>query len=109
MWMGPLQGEGIVDSMLAELPNMVFGTHRQMEKMLNLLKIEPETCSFYDYHVIAQKLHMSPPRMDELIEGLNNAGYTTTKTHFCGTGIKTLAPIEEIEGWIRSWNAERGL
>ncbi|HJJ48245.1 MAG TPA: tRNA (guanine(10)-N(2))-dimethyltransferase [Methanocorpusculum sp.] len=109
MWMGALQGDGIIDAMLQILPSMQFGTARQMEKMLNLLRIEPDTATFYDYHIHAQKLHLSPPKMTELINGLNEAGYYTTKTHFSGTGIKTLAPIEVIEDWITTWNREHNL
>lgn len=109
LWMGPLQDENVIDTMLELLPDMAFGTKRKMEKTLHLLKEEPQTCSFYDYHVISQKLRLSPPNMTELIDGLNAAGYYTTKTHFCGTGIKTLAPMEVIEEWISAWNQEKNL
>lgn len=106
MWMGRLQGEGVIDKMLEELESAELGTKKEMEKFLTMLKAEPDTCSYYDYHIIAKALKMSPPNMIEMIDGLNSLGYYTTRTHFCLTGIKTSAPLDVIEKWICDWNAK---
>ena len=67
---------------------------------------EPETCTFYDYHIISRNLRLSPPAMDEMIAGLNERGYYTVRTHFAVTGIKTTAPLHIVEEWILNWNKE---
>ncbi len=109
LWMGPLQDKEILESLRAILPSMQFGTAKQMDKLLCQLLGEPDTCTFYDYHVISRNLRVSPPAMDEMIAGLNDLGYYTVRTHFAVTGIKTTAPLTIIEEWIRSWNEVRGL
>ncbi len=109
LWMGPLQDKEIISSLLEKLPSMQFGTAKQMDKLLSQLLREPETCSFYDYHVVSRNLRVSPPAMDEMLDGLNDLGYCTVRTHFSCTGIKTTAPIHVIEAWILAWNKERNL
>ena len=109
MWMGPLQDKAILASLLETLPSMQFGTAKQMHKLLRQLLAEPETCSFYDYHVIAKNLRVSPPAMDEMLAGLNDIGCSAVRTHFAVTGIKTTAPLHAVEDWIRCWNEKRNL
>ena len=107
--MGPLQDKEIISSLLEKLPSMQFGTAKQMDKLLSQLLREPDTCSFYDYHVVSRNLRVSPPAMDEMLDGLNDLGYYTVRTHFSVTGIKTTAPLHVIEAWILAWNKERNL
>ncbi len=104
LWMGKLQGEGIIDAMLASLPQMVFGTARQMEKLMKVLNAEPDIGVFYDYHAITRALKLSPPNLDAYIAGLNEAGYYTTRTHFCVTGLKTTAPLSVLKEHLIRWN-----
>ncbi len=106
LWMGPLQEKEVLAEMQTALTDMQFGTKRQMEKMLTFLLAEPDTCTYYDYHIISRNMKVSPPNMEELIASLNEAGYYTTRTHFCDTGIKTTAPLPLIEEEIRLWNAK---
>ncbi len=101
MWMGKLQGEGIIPAMLNNLPKMQFGTARQMEKQLTLLNDELDTGFFYDYHVICKSLKVSPPNIDSFLERMKARGYPTTRTHFSGTGIKTVAPLSVLEDELR--------
>ena len=104
--MGPLQEKEVLAEMQEILPELQFGTKRQMEKLLTYLLAEPETCTYYDYHIVSRNMKVSPPNMEELIASLNDAGYYTTRTHFCDTGIKTTAPLHVIEEMIRLWNKE---
>ena len=104
--MGKLQGEGIIDSMLENLPEMEFGTKRQMEKFLRILKDEPECGFFYDYHAICREIRVSPPNMDALIERLNEMGHVTARTHFHPTGIKTAASLAVLMEVLQNWEAE---
>jgi len=101
LWMGPLQGEGIISAMLEKLPTMHFGTARKMEKQLSLLNEELNVGFFYDYHAICKSLKVSPPPMDEFIRRMCDKGFKTTRTHFSGVGIKTEAPLSALEDELR--------
>ena len=68
-----------------------------MEKFLSMLHDEPDTCFFYDYHAICKALNVSPP-MDAFLEMVRDAGFEASRTHFCGTGVKTTAPPAVLEG-----------
>jgi tRNA (guanine26-N2/guanine27-N2)-dimethyltransferase len=109
LWMGPLQDKEIIASLIEKLPLMRFGTVKQMDKLLRQLFNEPETCTFYDYHVISRNLRVSPPAIDELITGLSDLGYYSVRTHFSATGIKTAAFLHIIEEWILAWNEKQNL
>ena len=106
LWMGPLQEKEILTELQTLLPDMEFGTKKQMEKLLTFLVAEPETCTYYDYHIVSRNMKVSPPKMEDLIGSLVEEGYPATRTHFCDTGIKTTAPLPLIEEKIRIWNDE---
>jgi tRNA (guanine26-N2/guanine27-N2)-dimethyltransferase len=103
LWMGKLQGEGIIDAMLENLPSMQFGTGRQMEKFLNILKDEPDCGFFYDYHAICRDIRVSPPKMEDFVAKLNDMGYVTARTHFHPTGIKTSASLGVLTEVLKDW------
>lgn len=107
LWMGSISDKQVIRSMIGSLPDMKLRTEKKIEKMLNLLISEPEGCSFYDYHVISKTLKMSPPNMSEMIDGLNDLGYKTARTHFAPTGIKTEASLDVLEKWIIDWNKKK--
>ena len=98
LWMGKLSDKDVISSMLENLPSMQFGTKRKMEKSLSMLHDEPDTCFFYDYHAICKALKVSPPAMDEFLEMVRDAGFEAARTHFCGTGVKTTAPLSVLRG-----------
>ncbi|MBS3169411.1 hypothetical protein J4210_02915 [Candidatus Woesearchaeota archaeon] len=47
---------------------------------------------YYDLHEIARKLKKDPPRMENILKKIK-----AVRTHFSGTGIKTMASLEEIK------------
>ena len=75
---------------------MTLGTKKELLKILTICREELPTSSFYDYHILAQKLATSPPAIDAVIEHLRAAGYAASRTHFSGTGLKTDAPLPEL-------------
>lgn len=102
MWMGPLSDKTVVAGMQEMLPSMRFGTAAKMEKFLAMLHDEPDTCFFYDYHAICRSLKVSPPAMDTFLAAVEAKGYTATRTHFSGTGIKTTAPLDVLESCLQT-------
>jgi tRNA (guanine26-N2/guanine27-N2)-dimethyltransferase len=83
---------------------MELGTKKVLSKLISVCETELPTASFYDYHHMAKKLNISPPPVDTIIERLRGAGFSASRTHFSGTGIKTDAPLKEI---YESFSARR--
>lgn len=104
---GPLfLGRIASDEMLAQmqelLPSLELGTKKELAKILETCREELPTSTFYDYHMLAQKLSTSPPRIEDVLERLRAAGYAASRTHLSGTGIKTDAPLTVLNDCIRS-------
>ncbi|HJJ55817.1 MAG TPA: tRNA (guanine(10)-N(2))-dimethyltransferase [Methanocorpusculum sp.] len=108
LWVGPLQNKKVVLSLIQLLPNTQFKTVNQMDKLFNQLLQEPDTSSFYDYHIISRYLRVSPPPIYDLISELHALGYIdTVRTHFSLTGIKTSAPLQIIQDLILNWTKNK--
>jgi tRNA (guanine26-N2/guanine27-N2)-dimethyltransferase len=93
LYLGKLFDDEILGQMQEHLAGMTLGTKKELLKILTLCREELPTSSFYDYHMLAQKLATSPPAIDAVIERLRAAGYAASRTHFSGTGVKTDAPL----------------
>ncbi|MEN6444034.1 MAG: tRNA (guanine(10)-N(2))-dimethyltransferase [Methanoregula sp.] len=101
LWLGSLMKPEILDQM-NDLPmGMELGTKKELQKIIATCREELPTSSFYDYHHLAQILKGSPPDITVVLDRLRADGYAATRTHFCGTGIKTDAPLSVIFGAIR--------
>lgn len=64
-------------------------------KYLGLWRSEIDTPFFYDNDEVSSTLGMSPPRMEPLLERLNEIG-RASRTHFSPTAIKTDLPLEDV-------------
>lgn len=96
LWLGAIQDPGILSAMLERLPEQPLNTARELEPLLQTLRGELPTSSFYDYHLLAKRRKVSPRPIGEVITGIRNAGYHAGRTHYSGTGIKTDAPWQVI-------------
>jgi len=100
---GPLWVDKIQDKRtIAELRTILFEkspkTKNELWKMLDLLEEEADAPAFYyTTDGLASVLKKSPPKMDIIFKKLKIMGYSFSRTHFCQTGFKTNAPINEIE------------
>jgi len=104
LWLGSLMHAETLDQMQAQLGAMELGTKKVLAKLISVCRIELPTASFYDYHHMAKTLNISPPPIDTIIGQLRCAGFSASRTHFSGTGIKTDAPLQVIYG---SFSAQR--
>ena len=104
LWLDSLVQKETLDLMLSHLETIDLGTKKELQKLIPICRDELPTASFYDYHHIAQRLTVSPPPIDAVLQRLSSAGYSVSRTHFSGTGIKTDAPLQEI---YRSISAQR--
>jgi tRNA (guanine26-N2/guanine27-N2)-dimethyltransferase len=55
----------------------------------------------HDAHEIAKSLNVSPPSMDEIIDGLHHAGFKAARDAINPTAIKTTATRADVAGIIR--------
>lgn len=92
-FVGPLWTGHLFDQKLIQ--NMAKKNHfPEEQKFLNLLAQEStiDGVGFYDLHKMAKILRKEPPRMELALQKLH-----AVRTHFAGTGIKTIASLEEIK------------
>lgn len=101
LWLGPIMKPEIVDQMMALLPERELGTKKEFGKILLCCREELPIAGFYDYHQLAQILKCSPPNITTVLDRIQAAGYAVSRTHYCGTGIKTEAPLPVIFEAIR--------
>ncbi|MBI5176736.1 tRNA (guanine(10)-N(2))-dimethyltransferase [Candidatus Micrarchaeota archaeon] len=52
---------------------------------------------FYDLHELSEKLSNHSPKTSEFVKKLRDAGFEAGATHYSPTGVKTNAPIGEME------------
>jgi tRNA (guanine26-N2/guanine27-N2)-dimethyltransferase len=92
LWLGPLHDPELLSTMDASDDLSEAGRCR---KYLGLWRSEIDTPFFYDNDEVSSTLGMSPPRMEPLLERLNEIG-RASRTHFSPTAIKTDLPLEDV-------------
>ncbi|MBN1431483.1 MAG: tRNA (guanine(10)-N(2))-dimethyltransferase [Methanomicrobiaceae archaeon] len=97
VWLGAVSNNELLREMLDKLPEAELDNERAIEKLLSVCMGELDTSTFYDYHVMSRLWKVSPRSIDKVIESLNEKGYKASRVHYCGTGIKTNAPLDAIK------------
>lgn len=97
VWLGAVNDKELVAGMLEKLPEAGLGNEKQIEKLLATIREELDTSTFYDYHVMSRMWKVSPRSIDDVIKSLKEKGYAASRVHYCGTGLKTDAPLEAIK------------
>ena len=91
--------------MIAESENKKLNTKDKLLKLLNSCLIEADSpTTFYDVHAICRSLKISAPKLDLILDNINENGFEAKKTHFQPTGIKTNAPLSEIKDILLKLN-----
>jgi len=104
LYTGRLWDPAILQRMLEENAQRGYRKAAQIEKLLRTQLSESKISSFgyYDLHVVAKKLGIKIPPVEEALERLRANGFSAQKTHFCPTAIKTDAPhgvfLEVLKG-----------
>jgi tRNA (guanine26-N2/guanine27-N2)-dimethyltransferase len=108
LWLGSIRDHDTLLQMQELLKTMELGTKKDLEKLIGTCIEELPTSSFYDYHHIAKLLKVSPPDINTVLERIRAEGYATSRTHFCGYGIKTEAPLAIIKAAIHPDTTKNG-
>lgn len=93
LWLGTLQSETLLDTMVEMIEQFPLGTSRQLATLLTLCRNELPVAGFYDYHQLARREKRSPPSMEDLLDRIHALGFPATRCHYLGTGVKTTAPL----------------
>ncbi|MFP4567755.1 MAG: tRNA (guanine(26)-N(2))-dimethyltransferase [Candidatus Woesearchaeota archaeon] len=96
IWLGPIQDEELIIKMIDQ---KTIPITKKTEKLLTTLKEEaqikePFYCDTHKYS--SEQKHKTVPKINKIIEKLEDKGYLATKTHFNQNAIKTNAPQETI-------------
>lgn len=105
LWLGNIQNKEFITEMIAESENKKLNTKDKLLKLLNSCLIEADSpATFYDVHAICRSLKISAPKLDLILDNINENGFEAKKTHFQPTGIKTNAPLSEIKDILLKLN-----
>lgn len=107
LWLGKIQDENFIKSMIKEIENKKLNTSKNILKLLGYCLNEANgPVTFYDLHKLCKILKISAPKLNIVLDNLDKKGYLSIKTHYNPLGIKTDAPIEMIKKIIKTSNSE---
>ncbi|NPV61445.1 MAG: tRNA (guanine(10)-N(2))-dimethyltransferase [Methanotrichaceae archaeon] len=92
LWLGKIQEQEVIGPALEQLQG-----NRPAEKLLDSCAREIDAPMYYDHHSICERLNLTPGKIEVLLDDLRSRGWRASRTHFCGVGIKTDAPLREVE------------
>ena len=96
LWLGRIQEPETIEKALAW-----ESLSPRAKKLLGTCESEIDVPMYYDHHSICKRLHITPGKIDDAIEKLQESGHLASRTHFYGLGIKTDAAMAEVEAAIR--------
>ena len=92
MWTGPLGDPAFLRSLAPSA-----WTTAQAGRLLDTLQREVDLPAFFSTtDEMAQRLRVSPPRLERFLSALRGQGFRAERTHFHPRGVKTDAPQDEV-------------
>jgi tRNA (guanine26-N2/guanine27-N2)-dimethyltransferase len=102
MWLGPVQNEEFIDSMIEIADEKELNQKDKVLKLLNSCNMEANAPStFYDIHKVCRALKISAPKFEKVFDKLEEEGFIAVKTHYSPLRIKTNASNKELMGIIK--------
>ena len=96
LWIGRLFEKEFVQDMLLAVPELTVD--KSCEKIVANALLESEMPgTYYTSDEIAAKTKSSPPKLNDIIAGLQRNGFMASPTAFNPTGFRTDAGISDIE------------
>ena len=103
LWLGKLHDKEILKKVLEKGNEKIEkgkGNERSIEKLLRTAIEEVDLPGFHDMDFLSSLFRKEQPRIDCLVEKLRDEGYMASRTIFSPKGIKTSAPLKEIEKYF---------
>ncbi|MEB2793615.1 MAG: tRNA (guanine(10)-N(2))-dimethyltransferase [Caldisphaeraceae archaeon] len=100
IWTGKIMDEDFLREVLERLVSKYryLETYKRSQHLLDMLIQESSLQTYFHQRVdtICKHQHKSMPRMDKLIERINELNYRATRSTFSATGFRTDAPSDLI-------------
>lgn len=99
LWLGHLHDLEVLEAMATDL---VMEPSVRHSRLLDLWREEAELPPlFIDGNRLASRIGTSTPKMANILDALRSRGYAAGRAHTNPVGIKTDAPLEELESIFR--------
>lgn len=98
LWLGRIQEPYIIlqaRDILQAKEDLKGGS--RAKRLLETCASEVDVPFYYDHHIICERLGITPGKVEAVVERLRAQGRRASRTHFSGVGIKTDAPLSEVE------------
>lgn len=103
LWLGHLFEKKFCQKMSIELSSTSLINKRRVIKMLDLAIEESNAPPFfYSLNILCDRLNIPQPKCSSIIEKLLEQGFSATRSHIHGNGVKTNAPLNAIETILKS-------
>ncbi|MBW6518263.1 MAG: tRNA (guanine(10)-N(2))-dimethyltransferase [ANME-2 cluster archaeon] len=107
LWLGAIHDHDFCRTVLDELKHRKTGKCKDAVKIIELCRDEIEIPTYYDQHWLCKRNKISAGPINELVEELISAGFSTSRTHFSGTGFKTDACLDRINKTLHELDTRR--
>jgi tRNA (guanine26-N2/guanine27-N2)-dimethyltransferase len=107
MWLGELAEEAFCDDMLSVSDRSAIGSNRRLIRVIKTVRGEigfPQ--GFYGIDKLCSKLKIPSKATGDVMGALEEASFRVARTHIDERGLKTDAPIGELEGVLKSIRAD---
>ncbi|HOT07326.1 MAG TPA: tRNA (guanine(10)-N(2))-dimethyltransferase [Methanotrichaceae archaeon] len=91
LWLGKLHDRDTLQGALCGLD-----PDSRAAKILRSCQDELSLPMYYDHHSICQDLRIAPGRIEDVVASLHDCGFSASRTHFSGLGIKTDARADQL-------------
>ncbi|WP_135829622.1 tRNA (guanine(26)-N(2))-dimethyltransferase [Halorussus halobius] len=95
LWLGPTHDAEFVAAVREQVDD-AMGTATRARRLLDDLEAELHEPTHYDQHRLCKEWSRAASGMEEFLDGLRDAGFAASRTHYGGTTFKTTADVSEI-------------
>jgi len=109
MWLGDLAERSFCDDMIALSNETLLSSERRLMRLVELVHEEsnmPPT--FYNIDSSCSRLGIESLSSDRVISALKDAGFDAVRTHFDERGVRTSAPVVELENVLKGMACRDG-
>ena len=106
MWLGELAEGEFCDEMLTYSERSAISSNRRLVRIIQMVRDEigfPQ--GFYGVDKLCSKLKIPSRATGDVISAIESAGFRAVRTHIDERGLKTDAPLGELERMLRSVEA----
>ena len=99
LWIGKLHNELFIRQVLQENSNLNYANRNKIDKLLKIIILETNMpISYYNIHQLCKKLNLSQiPKIQSIINAINELDYKATKTQFDPLSIKTNISLNSLK------------